>query len=52
MRGAGAGQPTPWVGALERVNIGAVLLWVGLLAGSMVRLREPAPVAPQLASSG
>jgi hypothetical protein len=40
-RAISAGQPTPWVGALERVNIGACLLWVAVLA---VLLLRPRPV--------
>ena len=31
------GQPTPWLGFAERINIGAYLLWVGLLALSRLR---------------
>jgi len=36
MRGAGSGAATPWVGAMERVNIGAFLLWVVVLASSVL----------------
>ena len=42
MRGVGSGAPTPWVGILERINIGAFLLWVGVLALSL----WPAQKAP------
>jgi len=28
----GANLPTPWIGVWERINIGAFLLWVGVLA--------------------
>ena len=37
MRGVGTGDPTPWVGIMERVNIGAFLLWVVVLAVSLLR---------------
>ncbi|HVJ21082.1 MAG TPA: DUF998 domain-containing protein [Polyangiaceae bacterium] len=30
--GLGRGEPTPWLGLLERINIGAFLLWVAVLA--------------------
>jgi hypothetical protein len=33
-----AGLPTPWVGVLERINLGGYLLWVAVLA--LVLLRE------------
>ena len=32
-----AGEPTPWLGAVERVNIGAYLLWVAILAVILLR---------------
>jgi hypothetical membrane protein len=32
-----AGQPTPWLGVAERVNIGAYLLWVLVLAITLLR---------------
>jgi hypothetical protein len=31
------GEPTLWVGAAERINIGAYLLWVAVLAISLLR---------------
>jgi hypothetical protein len=34
-----ANLPTPWLGAMERTNIGAYLLWVAVLAVAL--LREP-----------
>jgi hypothetical membrane protein len=40
-RGADTGEPTPWVGIAERIDIGAFLLWVAVLA---VSLLGPAPV--------
>jgi hypothetical protein len=36
-----AGQPTPWLGVAERINIGAYLLWVALLGWTLVRSRTP-----------
>jgi len=38
-----AGQPTPWLGLAERINIGLYLLWVLLLAAMLLRTREPIP---------
>jgi hypothetical protein len=32
-----AGEPTPWLGVLERINIYAYLLWVAVLAISLLR---------------
>jgi hypothetical protein len=32
-----AGQPTPWMGLLERICIGAYLLWVAVLAITLLR---------------
>jgi hypothetical protein len=32
-----AGQPTPWLGLAERINIGAYLLWVLVLALRLLR---------------
>jgi hypothetical protein len=40
-----ANEPTPWMGALERVNIYATMLWVAVLAGGL--LRRHAPATPQ-----
>jgi hypothetical membrane protein len=34
-----AQQPTPWLGIAERINIGAYLLWVLVLAISLLRAR-------------
>jgi hypothetical protein len=39
-RGLASGEPTPWLGLLERVNIGAFLLWVAVLAVSLLRARQ------------
>jgi uncharacterized membrane protein len=35
-----AHQPTPWLGVAERINIGAYLLWVVVLAVSLLRAQE------------
>jgi hypothetical protein len=34
-----AGQPTPWLGVVERIHIGAYLIWVGALALTIARSR-------------
>ena len=34
-----AGEPTPWLGVVERINIGAFLLWVVVLAVALWRTR-------------
>ena len=36
-----AGQPTPWLGAGERIHIGAYLLWVVVLAFTIRRSTVP-----------
>ena len=36
-----AGQPTPLLGIVERINIGAYLLWVVVLAISLLRQERP-----------
>jgi hypothetical protein len=52
-----ANEPTPWMGIEERINIYATMLWVAVLAGSMMRvlgsiaprrLKTPA-ASPQMA---
>lgn len=51
-RGLGTGAPTPWVGLAERVNIGAFLLWVVVLAIWLLRVREPlSPASPSPVSA-
>jgi hypothetical protein len=37
MSGVGANLPTPWIGVWERINIGAWLLWVVVLAVALMR---------------
>jgi len=37
-----AGQPTPWLGITERINVGAYLVWVLVLAIALLRFRIPA----------
>jgi hypothetical membrane protein len=39
-----AGQPTPWLGVAERINIGAYLLWALVLAVTLLR---PSRMSPQ-----
>jgi uncharacterized protein DUF998 len=39
-RALAAGEPTPWFGFTERINIGAYLLWVAVLAVSLLRGKE------------
>ena len=34
------GAPTPWIGLAERANIGAFLLWVAVLAFSLLRSQQ------------
>jgi len=42
-------QATPWLGAAERIHIGAYLLWVAVLAVILLRARMPAVRATRLA---
>jgi CubicO group peptidase (beta-lactamase class C family) len=35
-----ADLPTPWVGVWERINIGAIMLWVAVLATTLLRARS------------
>jgi uncharacterized membrane protein YdjX (TVP38/TMEM64 family) len=37
-----AGEPTPWMGITERINMGAFLLWVVVLAAALWRQRDHA----------
>ena len=41
VRGVATGEPTPWLGILERINIGAFLLWVVVFAISLLRALAP-----------
>lgn len=36
----GAGEPTPWLGVIERIMIGSFLLWVVVLAVKLLRAGE------------
>jgi hypothetical protein len=36
-----ADVPTPWIGLWERINISVFLLWVAVLAITLLRVREP-----------
>lgn len=40
--GVDANLPTPWIGVWERINIGAWLLWVAVLAVMLLRRAPPA----------
>jgi Protein of unknown function (DUF998) len=44
-----AGQPTPWLGLTERLNIYSFMLWAVVLA--IVLLRSPAVERPEMASA-
>ncbi len=44
-RGLTTGEPTPWLGVLERINIGAFLAWVAVLSGSLLRETPQLPAA-------
>jgi hypothetical protein len=47
-----AGKPTPWLGVVERLNIGAYLLWVAVLATSLLpRQRSTEPPSARLPGS-
>src|SRR4029453_18528121 len=37
-----ANLPTPWIGVWERINIGVFLLWVVVLAVTLLRVRDTA----------
>lgn len=37
-----ANLPTPWIGVWERINIGVFLLWVVVLASTLLRIRDAA----------
>ena len=45
-----ANLPTQWVGFWERINIGAFLLWVVVLAIMLLRARETAVVTSRQAA--
>ena len=49
------GEPTPWIGVTERINIGAFLLWVAVLAVVLMRGQAGgaagAPLRPTAARS-
>jgi hypothetical protein len=47
-----AGEPTPWLGVVERIHIGAYLLWVAMLAIMLLRSRVPATRAGGLRAVG
>ena len=41
----GANLPTPWIGVWERINLGAFLLWVVVLATALLRAPDTEPIA-------
>lgn len=41
--GVAANEPTPWIGVWERLQIGAYLLWVVVLAMALLRAQEKRP---------
>jgi hypothetical protein len=38
--GIAANLPTPWIGVWERINIGVFLLWIVVLAITLLRRRD------------
>jgi len=36
-----ANQPTPWLGVWRRINIAAYMVWIALLAITLLRSRAP-----------
>jgi hypothetical protein len=40
--GIAANLPTPWIGVWERINIGVFLLWVVVLATTLLRVKDAA----------
>jgi hypothetical protein len=43
-----ANLPTPWIGVWERINIGVFLLWIVVLATTLLRLADGERVRPVL----
>jgi hypothetical protein len=41
-----AGQPTPWMGLTERVNIYATMLWFAVLSTALVRMQKGRSASP------
>jgi hypothetical protein len=42
-----ANQPTPWLGAYERMNAYASMLWIAALAGGLLQAQATAPGQPE-----
>jgi len=40
--GVAANLPTPWIGVWERINLGVFLLWVVVLATTLLRVKDAA----------
>ena len=45
-----ANLPTPWLGVWERINIGAFLLWIVVLAIALLRIENPTRARREAAS--
>ena len=50
-RGVVLGAPTPWLGRLERIDLGAFLLWVVVLAAALWRVGRRSASSPGNAAS-
>jgi hypothetical protein len=48
-KGLVTGEPTPWIGLVERICVGAFLLWVVVLAVAVLREQEAAASGPSRA---
>jgi hypothetical membrane protein len=47
-----AGQPTPWLGLIERINVYGYLLWVGVLAVTLLRKHAEQSAREPISGSG
>jgi hypothetical protein len=43
--GLSANLPTPWIGVWERINIGTFLLWIVVLAATLLKARDTGAIA-------
>lgn len=48
----GKNLPTPWVGVWERTSLGAFLLWIVVLAGALLRIRETQDTTANILGAG
>jgi hypothetical protein len=46
-----AGQPTPWMGLTERINIYATMLWFAVLSIALLRMEKEQPATLQVSKS-